>query len=261
MPELPDVEFCKQRLEASLVGARIVAASSRDRRLLRPRAPTTFGRALVGRDVREVVRRGKWIMIAFDDSRVFSHLGMTGWWVVRDVTSVAERFERARIDVARGRSRVSLRYVDARRFGRLVVARDFAEWDALGPDPLVDGIDVDRLASFARSRRSIKDIVMDQKVLAGIGNIIATEAFWRVRIDPRTPSEALSRVQLAAIARALRAEIDRELATRAKAKDDEWQDVLAIYGRVGEPCRRCRATIVRTVIAGRSTAFCPECQT
>lgn len=260
MPELPDVEFIKQRLEGVLIGAQIVEASSHDRRLLRPHAPVAFGRALIGRRVSDVVRRGKWLMIALGDGRLFSHLGMTGWWVVREVANAAERFERARIDVARGRSRASLRYVDARRFGRLVVTSDFPEWDALGPDPLADGIDVDRLADFARSRRAIKDIVMDQRVLAGIGNILATEAFWHARIDPRAPSDTLSRKQLAAIARALRDEIRRELSTRAKATGDEWQDVLAIYGRTGEPCPRCRTTISRAVIAGRTTAFCPRCQ-
>lgn len=261
MPELPDVEFIKQRLERALVGAKIVAASS-DGQTLRGRATGGLARALVGGEVRAVARRGKWLMVALDRGRLFSHLGMTGWWVVRDIDAATERFERARLDVARGRSRASLRYTDPRRFGRLVVANDeIAEWRELGPDPLADGIDVDRLADRARSTRAIKAVIMDQAVLAGIGNIIATEALWRVRIDPRAPARKLARAEIASLARAMKDEIRRELATRAKAKSDDWTDRLAIYGRAAEPCPRCGAVIASAVVGGRTSAYCPKCQT
>ena len=125
-----------------------------------------------------------------DGSRVFSHLGMTGAWVQATVDAPARSSERARLDVVRHGSATSVRYVDARRFGRLVVARrDIADWTALGPDSLADGIDVRRLTQvFAKSRRAVKELLMDQRVLAGIGNILATEALWIARVDPRSPA-------------------------------------------------------------------------
>ncbi len=262
MPELPDVEVTRRRLERWLVGATITAARSADRRVLRPGSPRAFGHALVGRAVSAVERRGKWIRVRLDDGgRLFSHLGMTGWWIEAG-GAPAGAAERARIDVTRRGSSLSVRYVDPRRFGRLVVAaRDLPDWTSLGPDPLADGIDASVLASrLARTRRAAKDAVMDQTVLAGVGNIIATEAFWYARIDPRAPSADLSRAQVGRLARALDAEIRRELGLREGRDDDDWTDPVEIYGRAGSPCPRCRAVVRQAVIGGRTSAFCPRCQ-
>jgi formamidopyrimidine-DNA glycosylase len=264
MPELPDVEFVRRRLQAGLRGATITAARSTDDYILRPGSPAAFSRSLNGRTIREVARRGKWLSVLLDDdARLFSHLGMTGWWVEREVAAPKEPSERARIDVARASPPArSFRYVDARRFGRLILAReDFSPWRELGPDPLVDGIRGSTLATaFSGSRRTIKEVVMDQTILAGIGNILATEALWRARIDPRSRSDALSRADVAALARGLVAEIRRELAVRTAAKDDDWKDVFSVYGRSGQPCPRCGALIRRVVLGGRSSAFCTSCQ-
>jgi formamidopyrimidine-DNA glycosylase len=264
MPELPDVETIRRLLEARLDGATISAARSTDRYVLRPQSPGTFARSLVGRRVREIDRRGKWLRLGLDDGgRLFSHLGMTGWWVERGLDAAKEPSERARVDVATagGRTR-SLRYVDSRRFGRLIVAQDdIAAWRELGPDPLVDGIRVPALAeALGRSRRAVKDALMDQAVLAGIGNILATEALWRARIDPRSRGDALSEADVRAIARGLMTEIRRELAVRAASRDDEWRDVFAVYGHRGKPCPRCGTAVASVVLGGRSSAFCPGCQ-
>ena len=198
MPELPDVEIARRRLDHVLRGATITRAHSADRRILRPKAPSALSQATEGRTVRDVSRRGKWLKVLLDDGgRLFSHLGMTGWWVERDASAPTERSERARIDVAREDGRnASARYLDSRRFGRLIVAdRDIDEWSTLGPDPLVDGIDATALAAtLAKSRRAIKDVIMDQTILAGVGNILATRgplarahrpAFEKQRVDAR----------------------------------------------------------------------------
>src|SRR3954447_16181659 len=117
MPEIPDVEVARRKLDRWIAGATISAAHSSDRRVLRPHAPSALPRALVGRSVRDVERRGKWIRVELGDGgRLFSHLGMTGDWVRRDAGAPAERFERARIDVTRGSESSSVRYVDSRRF-------------------------------------------------------------------------------------------------------------------------------------------------
>lgn len=262
MPELPDVEIARRRLERILRGAKITRAQSGDRRVLRPQSPATFARALAGRTVRAVERRGKWLRVRLDDgTRLFSHLGMTGWWVELDRAGEHRRSERARILVTRRGKPAGAVYLDSRRFGRLIVApEDIAEWRELGPDPLADGIDVGRLAgALARSRRAIKDALMDQSLLAGIGNILATEGLWHARIDPRSPSAALSRADVAKVARGLEAALREELEVRESA-EDEWRDDFAVYGRAGQPCRRCGTIISRTVIGGRTTAFCKGCQ-
>jgi formamidopyrimidine-DNA glycosylase len=268
MPELPDVEIARRDLRRWMAGATLVAARCADRRLLRPSSPRAFARALVGKTVERVERKGKWLKVVLEgDGRLFSHLGMTGEWVHEARDAPCGRFERARLDVSkRGRS-TSVRYHDSRRFGRLVVAReDIAEWTALGPDPLDGGLDVGHLSvALARSRRAVKDVLMDQTVLAGIGNILATEALWHARVDPRSSSAALSPPEVRAVARALRDEIARELAERTGRDSDvrpqEARGSSAVYGRYGQPCPRCGTALSRVTLAGRTSVFCKKCQT
>lgn len=255
MPELPDVEIARADLQRWLVGAKVSAAYCTDARLTRPRPPRAFARALVDRTIEAVARRGKWVRVVLDDgSRVFSHLGMTGSWVQAAVDAPVLSSERARIDVVRHGRAVSVRYLDARRFGRLVVARrDIAEWTALGPDPLADGIDVRRLSqAFAKSRRAVKETLMDQRVLAGIGNILATEALWAARVDPRSRGAALSDADARAIATGLRQAIARELADRDAS--------FFVYGRAGKPCPRCGVRLSSVVLGGRTSVYCTRCQ-
>ena len=197
MPELPDVEVARRNLHRWMVRATIVVARCTDRYLLRPGSPRAFERALVGKKVVQVERKGKWLKIVLDDhGRLFSHLGMTGSWVEATMDAAPRRFERASIGLERRGRASTVLYLDSRRFGRLVVSPDdIEEWTSLGPDPLAGGLDVANLArAFACSRRAVKEILMDQSVLAGIGNILATEALWRARLDPRSrPGTALVR--------------------------------------------------------------------
>lgn len=265
MPELPEVEYARKNLQRWLRGGTVVAARAFDAVVMRPRAPRTLSRDLRGRRVERVERRGKWLRISLSgDAFLFSHLGMTGRWVKRDATGEARvPWERARIDVERRGRRVRVSYVDPRKFGRLVFAKeDIAAWRALGPDPLSHGIDATKLAAaFARrGRRSIKEALMDQSLLAGIGNIQATEALWRARIDPRSKAGALTARHVGAIVRGLRWTIDRTLAD-LEAGDGGSDDPFAVYGHARQPCPRCGTTLVRTVLGGRSTTYCPGCQT
>ena len=264
MPELPDVETARRRLRRWLVGARVRAADCKDARLTRPLPPRVFARALVGRTVEAVARKGKWLRLDLDDGgRVFSHHGMTGGWVQVAVDAPARPFERARIDVVRQGRPSSVRYVDSRRFGRLVAARqDIADWTALGPDPLSDGVDARRLAEeLAKGRRAVKEILMDQRVLAGVGNILATEALWMARVDPRSPGHTLLGADARAIARALGRAIARELVDRkGNADDQDGAGSFFVYGRAGEPCPRCSTRLSSVVLGGRTSVFCGQCQ-
>jgi formamidopyrimidine-DNA glycosylase len=263
MPELPDVETTRRDLKRWLVGALVTAAATEDGRLSRPASPRAFSSALAGRTFRRVGRRGKWLRLELDDGRkLFSHLGMTGSWERVAIGSPIMRFERATIDVVLRGHAFSVRYLDSRRFGRLLAARaDIADWTALGPDPLDDGIDIARFSeSLAKSRRAVKEIVMDQRVLAGVGNILATEGLWIARIDPRSPGNRLHLpADARAIANSVRRAITSELRDR-KRYTDRRADSFFVYGRAREPCPRCGTRLSSVVLGGRTTVFCSGCQ-
>jgi len=208
------------------------------------------------------VRKGKWLRLDVEGGgRVFSHLGMTGDWVRVPAGAPEQPFERARIDVLRLGRMSSVRYVDARRFGRLIATNDdLPEWTALGPDPLEDGLDVRHLSkAFAKSRRAVKEILMDQRVVAGVGNILATEAMWMARIDPRSRGASLALADTRAIAKGVRRAIALELAERKKYGAAPL-DSFFVYGRAGEPCPRCGTILSSIVLGGRTTVFCGTCQ-
>lgn len=184
---------------------------------------------------------------------------MTGDWTTCSLDEPAKRAERARLDVVkRSGEEASICYLDSRRFGRLLVAPDdIPDWRELGPDPLSDGLDGRKLAERLGSRRrAIKEALMDQTIVAGIGNIIATEALWRARIEPRSRTDALSPRDLGEIARALVKEIEREIAHGPAGGVEEF----SVYGKAGKPCPRCGKTIARVTQGGRTTAYCGGCQ-
>ena len=143
----------------------------------------------------------------------------------------------------------SARYVDARKLGRLVaVAEDLPAWRALGPDPLVDGLEARVLAeALSRRRRAVKEALMDQTLVAGIGNIVATEALWRARLDPRSRTDLLTPVHARVLARALRAVLMESILRQTKelqyVHDAGGKNPFRVYGRAGSPCPRCRTTL------------------
>jgi len=265
MPELPEVEHARGLLARRLARAtreRVVAKRSR---VLRGRSPADFARALEGLRIAAVERRGKWLRITTDgDVRLFAHLGMTGKWVARDASAPPERFEKVRLVTLRRRTRAAIVYVDPRMFGAVTLAEDdVPAWRALGPDPLVDGVDLTRVAKV---RRSIKEALLDQTRIAGIGNIQATEALWRARIDPRAPAASLSRAQLGALKRSIEASLRFTIAQQgdgdaiAYVEEAGAPNPFRVYGRAGEPCPRCETRLARIVQGGRGTALCPRCQ-
>jgi formamidopyrimidine-DNA glycosylase len=266
MPELPEVELARRGLARWLAGATVEHVRVWDARVVKPsaKALTAIGGARIAR----VERRGKWLRVALaNDERVlFAHLGMTGEWMQTKGDAPRERFERVRIDVRRnGRAR-SVRYLDMRMFGRVVVAKeDIASWTELGPDPLADGIDARALHEKLRARKkTIKEAMLDQRLLAGVGNILAIESLWRARVSPRARTNALTLAEVRAIARGLGATIRRTIAAqkgeRAAYVNAGAPSPFLIYDLKGEPCPRCKTSIERAVIGGRSTYFCPTCQ-
>jgi formamidopyrimidine-DNA glycosylase len=263
MPELPEVEYTRQNLVRWIGHARIESVRTSDARIVRPKRPSAFVSGLTGRIVDRIERRGKWLKLTLDDGHLlFVHLGMTGWFEHVRRGQADLRFDRIRLDVVKSGKRSRIVYVDARRWGRLVLANDdIPTWKSLGPDPLDDGIDLDALERklSRRTKRSIKEALMDQGVLAGVGNVQATEALWKAKIDPRSKAGAVSRTDLKAIASGLRWTIARTLADLAKGGAGA-KNPLRIYGRQGEPCPRCRHALEHVVLGGRTTIYCPKCQ-
>lgn len=270
MPELPEVEIACRALRAWLEKTTIEKAAVIDARILdQGVSATSVVRRLAKRRILSVDRRGKWMRLVLDRGRVFSHLGMTGKWLLAPEPDSRLRFEKVRLDVTRGRTKRSVRYLDPRLFGRFVVSdEDIPAWTELGPDPLTDGIDVARFAERLRKRSlPIKAVLLDQTVLAGVGNIQATEALFFAGVDPRTPAQKIAQPKVTALARAIKRSIARTLAAHegeegpiAEYVSEGADNPFVIYGRGGDPCPKCKTALSKIMLAGRGTVFCRTCQ-
>ncbi len=275
MPELPEVEIAARNLRRWTAGRRIVRveADPRARYVFRPSSPAALARALTGARFDGVRRIGKQLLVSMEKEGapigLLAHLGMTGKWLLRGESDPEPRFSRARFHLD---GREVLHFADMRLFGRLRVVpgarfADVPEVSSLGPDPLEAGIDRERLSlALARSRLPVKVRILDQSILPGVGNIQASEALFRARIDPRRRSSSLSRREVKALADGVLASVQDAIARQegpeiTYVEEPGSENPFLVYGREGERCPRCRrATIRRIVQAQRSTYFCPRCQ-
>jgi formamidopyrimidine-DNA glycosylase len=269
MPELPEVEHAARCLRRWLGGAVIARAEADASRVLRGGGTRrAFARSLPGRRLERVERRGKVLLLFFDaDVGLLSHLGMTGRWL-ETAAHDAPQHSHARLGLEGGRA---LHYCDPRMFGRLALHPASAllglpEVRALGPDPLHDGIDAARLHGvLAKTGRAVKVALMDQGVLAGVGNIYATEALFRARVHPTRAASSLSRREVGRVAEGIEAAMGAVL---AEMKDElaylsdgaHVENPFLIYDRAGAPCPRCGRVLEKVTIGGRVSAFCGRCQ-
>jgi formamidopyrimidine-DNA glycosylase len=256
MPELPEVESAVRRLRRAAVGKTIARIALLHPALARRITPARL-RSLRGARVVTVERRGKHQLFVFDDGRILhAHFRMTGDWVVGRTTDDLPRFARAAIDFTDG-SRVVLE--DPRALATLELHAASAPPDlGLGPEPGDRSLTVRSLhAVLAKKRGPIKPVLLDQRVIAGLGNIYAAESLWHSHISPAQRASTLSHEQLESLLASIRRVIKR--ATGARYTDSSVSR-LAVYDREGKPCRRCKTPIERIVQAGRSTYYCPRCQ-
>lgn len=274
MPELPEVETVRRRLEPVLLGRRLDRVEIFDPRLVRPLEPLQVAAELEGERVASLERRGKYLLVRFESGRVLLiHLRMTG--SLRYGPSGSLRDEphcRAVVKLDDGSDIV---YRDVRRFGTWLVLEP-AELEPylgerLGVEPLGRSFTARQLAARLAGRRTpLKAALLDQRTLAGLGNVYADEALWRARLHPLTPAGEVADARRAGaltrgIKTALRVGIARQGATlRDYAQPDggagRMQEELKVYGRAGEPCERCGTPIEKIRVAGRGTWFCPRCQ-
>jgi formamidopyrimidine-DNA glycosylase len=271
VPELPEVETVVRDLREPLVGRRFTSLEV-SRQALRRRWSSRWKSSIVGRTVREVGRRGKWIVIDLDGPILLVHLGMTGQLVVAPASQ--PRLDHTHLVFGLEGGTAELRFRDIRRFGSatLFPARPalekFFKASGLGPEPF----DLDPAywrACLAKTGRNLKAILLDQRVLAGIGNIYADEALFEARLSPAEPGKYLSARQADRLRRAIATVLRRGIEKRGSSIRNyvggsglmgQYQNEFRAYARTGEPCARCRAPIARIRLAGRSTHFCPKCQ-
>lgn len=274
MPELPEVEMCRRQLSQWGAGRRVAEVIVPDDGVVRPTlstrpsealpdGPARVDAALTGKVAAEPVRRGKRIAWSFGEHALALHLGMTGRWRVRDEEPRWGRF------ALRFEDGPTVWFIDPRRFGcvSLHPTEDALALIArgLGPDGLLDPPDGPTLRARLTGKRAIKVALLDQSIVAGLGNIHVVEALWRVHIAPTRRADSLDADEAAALARAIPEQF--RWALKAQGGDDDLvyvtdggDNIFAVYGREGQPCVRCEGTVERLSQSGRSTFWCPACQ-
>ena len=281
MPELPEVEILARHLRPLIRGKTIRRADVRRAKVLTPTSPREFRRTLLGAKFTGLSRRGKYLLFQLRPGTggkhlmLLGHLGMTGRIYLARKGERLPRHAAVVFDLGRE----NFIYEDTRYFGRLTL--DLAAVKKLGPEPLDRGFDKTAFGrSLKRSRQAIKVRLLDQTLVAGIGNIYASEALFRARISPRCPARQLTAAQVARLWRAIREILGEAIAHgstvplnfggnsrnglfyfgRAPGTPDYYEERLRVYDREGRPCRRCRSLIRCIRQAGRSTFYCPRCQ-
>jgi formamidopyrimidine-DNA glycosylase len=288
MPELPEVETIRRQLEPAITGRMIESVQVLDERWTRPVPPAEVEESLAGRRVEAVERRGKYLLLRLEGRRTLAmHLRMTGALVLTgapnrragatrlgegpDVGTSEQRHLRAVINLEGGER---LLFTDARRFGQAVVleGQGFEDYFAarLGVEPLSAALTAANICRLASGRRApLKSFLLNQRGIAGIGNIYADEALHRAALHPLSPAGSMNREDCERLRDGIVATLEAGLRNGGASVDDyrdtrgargRMQDEFLVHMREGKPCPRCGTEIRRIVVAGRSTYFCPVCQ-
>lgn len=284
MPELPEVETVRRGLEPVLTGATLIGVRQ-NRPDLRFPFPADFAAKLEGATVERLERRAKYLLFGLSTGQVWvTHLGMTGRFTLDGdpmgrfdaEAPVAGPHEHLSLGARRDGLTTRVGYADARRFGFMgLMDADAVEthpWFAsLGPEPLGNAFSAAHLqAAFRGRKQSIKVSLLDQRVVAGLGNIYVCEALWRARISPTLAAGQVSRPRLEALTVAIRDVLNEAIAAggstlrdfaNAEGGQGYFQHRFDAYGREGQPCNRADGGVIQRIVqGGRSTLFCPVCQ-
>jgi formamidopyrimidine-DNA glycosylase len=270
MPELPEVEILVRGLRPDLEGRRIISFNSYWPPQLNNVDPQSMEARMKGQRVNRLWRRAKWIVVDLDHDFLLIHLKMTGRLYVagRPFSAGGDRWVRAEFGLD---DRRVLYFSDLRKFGRVWLVADLAPvFDALGPEPLDEAFTPNLFQDRLEGRAGvIKPLLMNQGLIAGVGNIYADEALWQAKIDPRRKANTLEKTEVIALHTAIRQVlqegIDHEGASinwyrKADGTTGEYQERFMAYDREGEPCLRCGTPIVKIKLAQRGTHYCPRCQ-
>jgi formamidopyrimidine-DNA glycosylase len=273
MPELPEVETVRRALAPVLEGRRFEAVRIHDARLTRPLDPDEVAREMEGETVALVDRRGKYLIVRYVSGRaLLIHLRMTGSLLHAPSGELPDDPHRRAVVRLDDGSDVS--YRDVRRFGTwLLLEPDEVESyvdGKVGAEPLAEAYKAKHLAEkLAHRRAPVKAAILDQRTVAGVGNIYADEALWRARVHPLTPANELDPTRVRALHRAIRKALELGIARQGSTLSDyrtpngepgRMQHEFKVYGRDGEPCERCGTPIDKIRVGGRGTWYCPSCQ-
>lgn len=265
MPELPEVETIRRGLEKEFLHARLLGIEVRDRRLLRD-CPLSELEWLGGKSLERIVRRGKFLILEFDGLALVIHLRMTGRLLPQE-----EDHTRLVLQFSDGRQLV---LDDPRRFATLHCARvdqlkELEPLRRLGLEPFTVSYTFENFRRILRTKQEIKRLLLDQGKLAGLGNIYASEVLFRAGIHPQRQANSLSLKEARRLFEAIPRLLEEALAAQgttisdyrtASGESGGFQQFLKVYGRAGEPCPRCGASIEQLSQGGRSSYFCPRCQ-
>ena len=274
MPELPEVETVRRTLSGLITGKQIVAIGTDWEKIMNG-GLQYFQDQLIGHRFTGVDRRGKYLLLRVDGNlTIVSHLRMEGKYALmvnKDMPYV--RFQHVWFTFS---DDSELRYFDSRKFGRMTIVKTGTEMQAIGglskigPEPVAsDFLVADFTKKLARHKKAIKTVILDQSVVAGVGNIYADETLWLSRIHPEQAANSLDAAQIQRLHDNIIDELAEAIRLKgttvhsfvdAEGESGGFQDKLQVYGRKGEPCSRCGTPIVKIKVGGRGTHFCPHCQ-
>lgn len=270
VPELPEVETIARGLANAVTGKTVASVAVTMAKIAIAPPGESFEKALVGETIAAVGRRGKYVVVELASGRRLAvHLRMTGRLLVQ-AAGYDEPYPYTHVRL-RFTDGSGLSFADVRQFGRVRLLPAGDPWDAGGGvEPLSEGFTIETFVSMLDGRRTpIKTFLLDQSRIAGVGNIYACEALWEAGIRPSRPAHKISKPARRRLHGAVRSVLQRAIDARGTSVDDYvdaeglrggFQNQLAVYGRLGEPCPRCGKPIVRTVLGQRGTWWCRSCQ-
>ena len=271
MPELPEVETVARGLDLALEGRTFTGVTVRWPRTVARPEPAQLEKQIIGRRVQSVGRRGKYVVVELDQGYLLIHLKMSGRLLVVAADEPLEGHVHVFFDLDDGRQ---LRFHDVRKFGRVYLVDEPEQITAgLGPEPLDDDFTLDDFSRLlARRSGRLKSLLMNQQFLAGLGNIYADESLFAARLHPLRGADSLIPDEKARLYHAIRSVLGQAVDSRGTTLDDRgyvdasgragaFQAQIAVYGRGGQACLVCGTPVERIVIGGRSSHFCPRCQT
>jgi formamidopyrimidine-DNA glycosylase len=274
MPELPEVETIRRTLLQLIMGKKIQSVSVFWPKIIKlPVEVEQFSDALIGQTIQDIGRRGKFLVFYTDIYALVSHLRMEGRYTLSQSEEPVDKHTHVIFHFTDG---TELRYRDVRKFGTMHLFRKGDEWNSLplshlGPEPLEDTFDLkDFKNKLASKKRNIKSVLLDQTVLVGLGNIYVDEALFKARIHPETMAQSLSDEEInilyGSIIETLSEAVKKGGSTvrtyvNSQGEMGMFQLEHYVYGRKGEDCKVCGVELIKTVVGGRGTVFCPNCQT
>ncbi len=273
MPELPEVETVRRSLEQVLSGEKIVKVELYYGGIVKTPDPQSFVDILQGKVIQELKRRGKYLIFCLSDNyNLIIHLRMTGQLILCEPGTSIAKHTHIIFHLGNGRE---LRFVDIRKFG-LIYLVPAGEWQeikglyTLGPEPLSAEFTFEKLQESIKNKKvKLKTFLLDQRQIAGIGNIYADEIMFTAGINPERTLESLTKNEIEELYQAIQLKLEEGIKYRGTSFSDyvdglgekgSYQTRLNVYQRAGEPCKRCGTTLVKKVVSGRGTVFCPKCQ-